>query len=64
MNYYQEIMKNARCSICFQPFTSRQWEDRHTSLDGEDCHGGCCDHPDCVQLRIDQDNEAAAQQAD
>jgi len=31
------------CSICDKPFTEKEWEDRHTSANGEDCHEDCCD---------------------
>jgi hypothetical protein len=31
------------CYICHLSFSLMEWEDRHTCLDGEDCHADCCD---------------------
>lgn len=34
-----------QCSVCGEPFTARQWEDRHSDEKGGDCHADCC--PTC-----------------
>lgn len=33
------------CSMCSRPFSAQEWDNRHTLLDGEDCHEDCC--PQC-----------------
>lgn len=30
------------CGVCSLPFSEREWEDRHSLPDGEDCHERCC----------------------
>lgn len=37
----------ARCVGCEGPFTPPEWEDRHSSDDGEDLHAECCLAPGC-----------------
>lgn len=41
-------MSNRVCAICGKPFsTDAEWEDRHATIEGEDCHAECCPTCDC-----------------
>lgn len=35
------------CFACRVEFTEEDWWERHTALNGEDVHPGCCDREDC-----------------
>lgn len=30
------------CSVCGKTFTDKEWEERHSDEEGEDCHAECC----------------------
>lgn len=30
------------CDICNKPFTEDEWDNRHSTEDGHDCHERCC----------------------
>lgn len=45
-----ETMIGVTCSVCGEPFTPAEWEDRHSDDDGEDCHERCC--PICADERL------------
>lgn len=36
-------MSDYFCDICDQPITGDDIEDRHSTINGEDCHAQCCD---------------------
>ena len=31
------------CSMCGEPFTKEEWDERHSDSSGGDCHAECCD---------------------
>lgn len=39
--------QNALCGICGGEFTDDEWDDRHATSGGLDCHAVCCDVCEC-----------------
>ena len=41
------FISHQTCAVCSEPFTKAEWEERHSTPDGEDCHEHCC--PECLE---------------
>jgi len=45
---------NEFCAVCGEPFSREEWDHRHSTNDGSDCHEACC--PICNSGTFEDDD--------